>query len=409
MPVILLNLKKLALFLPLLLYVWFRRNTANFWGDLMGVEAKVIRIGAVLMLNAVSCAMPAFAQVASSCAIVYEGNLAEIANANSRSAQASFLYDHYCDATGSTREGALSGGIEVFEVLGADLNFSGSSEEVRRFCSTSFEARQIEGASFSSTYSPVYEAMQSFNACVAIENQFGYRITHTTNHPFGVVINGSSLGVATPVEVNALNYPTDLLTCESGSFSEDGETINLDQFSNVTAPTGSFAISCERIPVPLESGNTFLPSVTLTISTDRISSSYPISLASEIRYNFDLASQAVAAYDAVQRELEDSRVNALGLQTRLDGAAARYESISSLMLSIYDGDGSAHGFGPTGSINVGITQPDLSYGCEDQYELRNQCPNGYRAVGVDQVISISGGQCGHNYFSVSCVPVEQWR
>ncbi|SMX31952.1 hypothetical protein [Actibacterium lipolyticum] len=359
-------------------------------------------------IGALICALPTIGY-AQSCVSVYKDAVRDVNVTTQERSSKSFYFNMYCEKSGETKTLTTSASFTL-PIKGVPVEFSGDGnwdeKEWKDFCKTGSEQKFYESSDFSFGSVVVSDALASFNECVALE-QKNLLVTHHLTPPIGVSISGT-IKSQNPVRILGLLHQEDLITCTSNSFTEDGSQEDIGLGRAISGIEENFVISCLRKPQK-SNGTEFYPSTALTLGTSE--GNYTVRLRNDKLLNFDLASEAQAAFDTALADRNaalQSRDQAVAEQNRLKNTLSN-ASVDTWI--IHAGDGNGFPSGHNGHVHNHDSRPnwdskrykDVSCGTKVDVALAQKICGKRRAIGPFGVLDVGGGICGHALYYVSCL------
>lgn len=327
---------------------------------------------------------PTFSYAQSSCAGVYADSTRNIDAVSKQASEYSYIYSTHCEANGSLRSSSSGQDLSV-AYAGIEVGWKGTKAEAEQKMQNFCKSRQSEYNKASSylavSNTVVTEALKSFNQCKALEVNSVF-MSHYADQT-SLIIRGNLNPATTKVDIQAVLYDEALGTCQSTSIRPP-RPVRVDATMNAFTAKGPFSITCKRLGVKTEAGETKYPRFEVSLATNH--GTYGVTLLAEDILSLDLASQnrqELAKRDtaifSINQQLDSEKQKGAVLQKRIDGI-----TVSSHQA--FEGDGAPQG-------------------CWGGKAFMQATCGATRVVGERMIYDRSGGSCGYRQHLFSCLTI----
>ncbi|RYG89902.1 hypothetical protein EU803_14860 [Loktanella sp. IMCC34160] len=309
----------------------------------------------------------------------------------------SFYFNLYCERDGSIKSGSFIGGMN-FPIEGIPIGVSSDGSwdqnELRQFCSVGAEQSYYEASDLTYGSFVVTDALTSFNQCLYLQGE-RLIVSHQEAPPAGFVIFGEFTSPTVRAQILSIDYDPDELSCTSTSFSANGSREDIDG-NRVYDPNGeNFSISCTRTKHTFEDRE-FYRRTWFLMATSL--GPYTVMVPEDTHLGFELASHAEAAFDSAITERNNAIAAMDTALSQVQALQQRIRTIQPQVFRAYQGDSHEHHANgqacpQNGGPNMSTYMPTL-------------CPVGTRATGYTVAGSTTGGKCGNNWFTITCLPTQ---
>jgi hypothetical protein len=279
----------------------------------------------MLILILASTIENANSQATSNCAVVYTNNLANTSVGARSSVFKQQTFDKYCEINGSSR--SSNSGIDLtVPIEGIILGFHGTQsdaqQQMQNFC------KQYSSDSFKTDNQYSYDrqvvigALQSFNECIAME-QNGIRMSNAISNPTSIVI-AADFGSDRTVTVRNAVYDVTAGQCYfAGTPVGKKKDVIIPGLISARVFKKPFSIACDRNSAALVNGVKKYPSFRIVLDTS--AGRYSVEIPADDVQDWESASIAKARYalleaarDAVvvERDTLDQRIKNFSLEIR---------------------------------------------------------------------------------------------
>lgn len=347
------------------------------------------------------------------CAAVYKDAVVSVDVDLSERAERNFVFNIYCEKSGETKSFFKEGSVG-FPIKGIPLSISGkgefNSDEMKEFCQSSVLSGSSESQDFGYQRYVVTSALQSFNQCVALEND-GVLVKHEVAPPEYFMVFVKLKGVTNSGKLLFLQYQDDKVECEynvpgvgAQQFPVNGREVVGDDGAtfvrralDVEIKMENIIVSCARKPFEFGGGK-YYPRATFQMGTSW--GPYTVILPEDTHFGFEIASQAEAAYSELSAGILGLRQSRADWKARSERFERKVRELQ--LLEVYQGDNNLsadykYGCPPPGGSGPVIDRAFMASLCQGRGAGMQ-----YRAHRV--VESAPGGPCGHTQWALVCLP-----